>query len=62
MAANKTMKVTLTKSLHGRRPGHKACVTGLGLRRIHQTVEVEDSPCTRGMANKVSYLVRIEEA
>jgi len=61
MAANKTMKVTLMKSLHGRTPGHKACITGLGLRRIHQTVEVEDTPCTRGMANKVSYLVRIEE-
>jgi len=62
MAANKIMKVTLTKSLHGRTPGHKACVTGLGLRRLHQTVEVEDTPCTRGMANKVSYLVRIEES
>ncbi|MFV1984409.1 MAG: 50S ribosomal protein L30 [Thiohalomonadales bacterium] len=62
MATKTTMKVTLTKSLFGRIPGHKACVNGLGLRRIHQTVEVEDTPCTRGMANKVSHLVRIEES
>ncbi len=62
MTDKKMMKVTLTRSLNGRLEGHKACVRGLGLRRIHQSVLVEDSACTRGMANKVSYMVKVEEA
>ncbi len=56
------MRVTLVRSMNGRLASHKACVKGLGLRRMHQTVEVEDTPCTRGMANKVNYMVRVEEA
>lgn len=55
------MKVTLVRSLNGRLASHKACVRGLGLRRMHQVVEVEDTPCTRGMVNKVSYMVQIVE-
>jgi len=55
------VRVTLVRSIHGRLKSHKACVRGLGLRRMHQTVEVEDTPCTRGMINKVSYMVRVEE-
>ena len=62
MADKKMMRVTLVKSVNGRLASHKACVKGLGLRRMHQTVEVEDTPCTRGMANKVFYMVRVEEA
>jgi len=58
----KTVKVTLVRSVNGRLASHKACVRGLGLRRMHHTVEVEDTPCTRGMINKVSYMVRVEEA
>ena len=58
----KTVRVTLVRSTNGRLKSHKACVRGLGLRRLHHTVEVEDTPCTRGMINKVSYMVRIEEA
>lgn len=58
----KTVKVTLVRSTNGRLKNHKACVRGLGLRRMHQTVEVEDTPCTRGMINTVSYMVRVEEA
>ncbi len=58
----KTVKVTLVRSVNGRLKSHKACVRGLGLRRLHHTVEVEDTPCTRGMINKVSYMVRVEEA
>ena len=61
-ADKKTVKVTLVRSVNGRLASHKACVRGLGLRRIHHTVEVEDTPCTRGMINKVSYMVRVEEA
>ncbi|MCP4127827.1 MAG: 50S ribosomal protein L30 [Gammaproteobacteria bacterium] len=56
------MKVTLVRSINGRLKGHKACVRGLGLRRMYQTVEVEDTPATRGMLNKVSYMVKAEEA
>lgn len=59
MAAKK-IKVTLNKSPIGRLKEHKACVAGLGLKRINQTVEIEDSPSTRGMINKVSYMVSVE--
>ncbi len=62
MSDKKMMKVTLTRSMNGRLKSHKACVRGLGLRRMHQTVEVEDTPSTRGMVNKVSYMVRVEES
>ena len=62
MATAKTIKITLVKSKHGRLKAHKACVAGLGLRRMHQTVEVIDTPENRGMINKVSYLLRVEEA
>ena len=61
MADKKMMKVTLLRSVHGRLKNHKACVAGLGLRRIHQSVIVEDTPSTRGMANKVSYMVKVVE-
>ncbi|MDB9949759.1 50S ribosomal protein L30, partial [Porticoccaceae bacterium] len=49
----KKIKVTQTKSIIGRLQNHKACVSGLGLRRIGHTVEVEDTPSVRGMINKV---------
>jgi large subunit ribosomal protein L30 len=55
-----TIKVTLIKSISGRLASHKACVAGLGLRKIGQTVEVQDTPSNRGMVNKVSYLLRLE--
>lgn len=61
MAAS-TVKVTLTRSVHGRLANHKACVKGLGLRRIGHTVEVLDTPANRGMINKVSYMLKIEES
>jgi len=56
------IKVKLVRSPAGRLKSHKACVAGLGLRRMHQTVEVEDTPCTRGMINKVHYMVQVEES
>ncbi len=61
MAKSKELKVTLVKSKHGRLKSHKACVAGLGLRRIRQSVTVLDTPENRGMINKVSYLVSVEE-
>jgi len=60
MAANK-IKLTQTKSSNGRLESHKATARGLGLRRIRQTVEVEDTPEIRGMINRISYMVSIEE-
>ena len=57
----KSLKVTLVKSLIGRLPRHRACVRGLGLRRLHQTVEVADTPQNRGMVRKVDYLLEVEE-
>ena len=57
----KKLKLTLVKSLSGRLASHKACANGLGLRRINRTVEVEDRPEIRGMVQKISYLLKIEE-
>ncbi len=59
--SKKTMKVKLVRSIHGRLKQHQACVRGLGIRRMHQVVEVEDTPCTRGMLNKVAYMVELVE-
>ena len=61
MAKPKELKVTLVKSKHGRLKSHRACVAGLGLRRMHQTVEVIDTPENRGMINKAYYMLRVEE-
>jgi len=60
--ASKKVTITLVRSTIGRLASHKACVTGLGLRRIHQTVTVDDTPSNRGMINMVSYLLKVEEA
>ena len=60
MAKKKTVKVTLKKSPIGTLPKHKLCLIGLGLRRMHQSVEVEDSPSVRGMIKKVNYMLSVE--
>lgn len=60
--AKKQIKVTLLRSPIGAKPKHRKCVRGLGLKRMHQTVTLEDTPSVRGMANKISYMVRVEEA
>ena len=56
----KKIKVTLLKSVAGIRRTHLATVRGLGLKRINQRVELDDTPAVRGMINKVGYLVRID--
>ena len=58
---DKKIRVTLTKSTISRLKSHKACVAGLGLRRMHQTVEVIDTPENRGMVNRIHYLLKVEE-
>ena len=60
MAEGRKIKVTLVKSVIGTRPEHRACVRGLGLRRLNHTVEVADTPAIRGMINRVSYLLKYE--
>ena len=59
-ANDKTLKVTLVKSVIGTRADHRATVRGLGLRRREHTVILEDTPAIRGMINKVSYLLKCE--
>lgn len=55
-----TLTVTLVRSMHGRIKRHQACARGLGLRRMHQTVEVLDTPENRGMINKIKYMLECE--
>jgi large subunit ribosomal protein L30 len=62
MTQAKRVKVTLVRSTNKRLASHRATVAGLGLRRMHHTVEVEDTPATRGMINKVSYMLKVEES
>lgn len=58
--ADKKIKVTLVRSVIGTKEAHRATVRGLGLRRMHSTVEVIDSPEVRGMIRSISYLLRVE--
>lgn len=55
------LSVTMIKSKFGRLPRHQACLKGLGLRKINQTVEVLNTAENRGMINKISYMLRVEE-
>ncbi len=55
------LKVTLVRSLIGRLPSHRKCARGLGLRRMHQTVEVQATPENLGMVRRIDYLLQIEE-
>jgi large subunit ribosomal protein L30 len=57
----KKIRVTLVKSPIRRHASHKACVTGLGLRKIRSSALVEDTPAIRGMINKISYMLVVEE-
>ncbi len=62
MAKKQQINVTLVRSPIGVQPKHRECVRGLGLKRMHQTVTLEDTPSIRGMVNKIFYMVRVEEA
>ena len=59
--SGKTIRVTLLRSPINTNASHRATVRGLGLRRLHHTVELEDTPAVRGMINKVGYLLRLED-
>jgi len=60
--SKKKLQVRLTRSVNRRIKTHKACVSGLGLRRLNHTVIVDDTPENRGMINRVAYLLTVEEA
>ena len=55
------IKITLVKSLAGRLKAHQACARGLGIKKIHKTIEINDTPENRGMVNKINYLLKIEK-
>lgn len=59
--SEKKIRVTLCKSLNGRLAGHQACAHGLGLRRMWQTVDVEDTRANRGMIDKIEYMLQVQE-
>ena len=59
MADAKTVRVTLIRSPIGAKKNHVATVRGLGLRRIHHTVELKDTPEVRGMINSINYMVKV---
>jgi large subunit ribosomal protein L30 len=61
MSQDKRIKVTLVKGLTGTIGRHRETVKGLGLRHRSHTVELPDTPAVRGMINRVSYLVKVEE-
>ena len=58
--AEKKVKVTLVRSLIGTKESHRATVRGLGLRRMHSSAILEDTPAVRGLINKVGYLLKCE--
>lgn len=55
------LKITLIKSMIGRREKHRNVLRGMGLTKLNKTVELEDTPSVRGMINAVSFLVKAEE-
>ena len=62
MAATKKLRVTLVRGLVGKKPDHRATVRGLGLKWRSHSVEVKDTPQTRGMNNKIGYMLKVTEA
>ncbi|MDJ0610263.1 MAG: 50S ribosomal protein L30 [Kiloniellales bacterium] len=62
MAEKKTIRVTQIGSPIGRRGDQRATLIGLGLNKMHRTRELEDTPSVRGMINKVSHLLKVEES
>ena len=60
-AGDKRVKVTLVKSTIGFGRKQAAVVEGLGLRRLHHTIEIADTPATRGMMHKIRHLITVAE-
>ena len=58
---NGGVTITQIKSAIGRKPGQKETLVGLGLNKVHKTSTLEDTPAIRGMIDKVSHLLKIED-
>lgn len=58
--ASKTLKITLVRSTIGTPARHRECIKCLGFKRMHQTLEVSDTPSNRGLINKVQYMLAVE--
>ena len=61
MSTSKQLKLTVIRSMNGRLKAHKSCARGLGLRKMHNPVIVNDTPENRGMIDKISYMLTVEE-
>ncbi len=61
MSDAKSIRVTLVRSVNGRLASHRACASGLGLRRMHHSVVVRDTRENRGMIDKIAYMLKVEE-
>ena len=61
MTKDKTMTIKLIKSGIGRMKRHKLCIKGLGFKKLNQTVTVIDTPSNRGLVNKISDMIGIQE-
>ena len=61
MAESKKLRVTLVKSIASTKQDHRATALGLGLKWTNHTVDVIDTPSTRGMVNKIGYLLKVVE-
>ncbi|HEX6654830.1 MAG TPA: 50S ribosomal protein L30 [Candidatus Limnocylindria bacterium] len=59
--ADKTIKVTWVKSTIGHKAGARGTIRALGLHRLHQTIEIADTPANRGMVRRVAFLLRVDE-
>lgn len=57
-----TVKITLVKSMIGKPEKHRRVLRGMGLTKVNRSVYLKDTPCTRGMINAVSHMVKTEEA
>ena len=58
---NKQIRVTQIKSKFGRLAKHKACLIGLGIKKLNQSVIINDTPENRGMINRISYMIKVED-
>jgi|TARA_B100001094_G_C17427584_1_gene437582 large subunit ribosomal protein L30 len=62
MSKEKTMTIKLIKSGIGRMKRHKLCIKGLGFKKLNQSVTIEDTPSNRGLVNKISDMIEIQES
>ena len=61
MSKDKTITIKLIKSGIGRMKSHKLCIKGLGFKKLNQVVTVVDTPSNRGLVNKISDMIEIQE-